>query len=470
VYDCLVRAGFFALLAVLAVACTASFRVPDLGGLYNRAAREQQATRNPIIVIPGILGSRLRDQETGRLVWGSFVGDYANPTRADGARLISLPMRDGAPLRELRDGAEAEEVLDRVRVSWLRLPIEQKAYFRLLASLGAGGYRDQSLAGFIDYGDDHFTCFQFPYDWRRDNVESAQQLHEFILEKRAYVAHELALRYGIENADVRFDIVAHSMGGLVTRYYLRYGAADLPDDGSVSSPTWAGARYVERAVLVGTPNAGAVDSLMSLVDGRDFSWILPTFSPSVLGTMPSLYQLLPRARHARVLTLSGAALDPLDLQLWERLQWGLAAPDQAEELERLLPYVSDAEARRGVALDHLAKSLSRARGFQRALDVPSAPPPGLSLHLIAGDSEPTDAVLEVDKRGELSVIAREPGDGTVLRTSAVLDERVGGAWSPGLVSPIAWERVTFLFRDHLGLTQDPAFTDNLLFMLLEEPR
>jgi len=30
--------------------------------------------------------------------------------------------------------------------------------------------------------------------------------------------------------------------------------------------------------------------------------------------------------------------------------------------------------------------------------------------------------------------------------------------------------VLFLFRDHLGLTQDPAFIDNLLYLLLEEPR
>ena len=42
---------------------------------------------------------------------------------------------------------------------------------QLLGVLGVGGYRDMDLglAGAIDYGTDHFTCFQFDYDWRRDN-------------------------------------------------------------------------------------------------------------------------------------------------------------------------------------------------------------------------------------------------------------------------------------------------------------
>jgi len=30
--------------------------------------------------------------------------------------------------------------------------------------------------------------------------------------------------------------------------------------------------------------------------------------------------------------------------------------------------------------------------------------------------------------------------------------------------------VHFVFTEHLDMTKDPAFTDNLLYMLLEEPR
>ena len=115
--------------------------------------------------------------------------------------------------------------LDRVVVNFGGYPIEQNTYAYILGVLGVGGYRDQQLheAGMVDWGDDHFTCFQFAYDWRRDLVESAKRLECFIKEKKRYVQEQIAIRFGIKDHDVQFNIVAHSMGGLVACYYLRYG-------------------------------------------------------------------------------------------------------------------------------------------------------------------------------------------------------------------------------------------------------
>lgn len=454
-------------LAAIALACSAGpGSGPRLGGLYGRAARQGDATRNPVIVIPGILGSKLRDAESGRVVWGAFIGTYANPSRGDGARLVALPMAEGRALAELRDGVEPTGVLDRVRVGILGLPVDLQAYLYILGALGVGGYRDQDLgeSGAIEYGPGHFTCFQFAYDWRRDNVENARRLHAFILAKRAYIAAQL----GRPEEGIKFDLVAHSMGGLLARYYLRYGTQDLPEDGSLPPLTWAGAATVERAVLVGTPNAGAVESFVQLVEGARLSFLLPRYPPAVLGTMPSIYQLLPRARHRAVLDAADpqGGLDLFEPELWERRGWGLAAPDQEEVLEALLPDVPDPAARRRIAREHLRKSLARAERFHAALDVPAEPPPGLSLHLFAGDAERTPAVAEADGAA-VRVAAWAPGDGTVLRSSALMDERVGRAWEPGLASPIRWSGVHFVFTDHLAMTRDPAFTDNLLFRLLE---
>ncbi len=163
--------------------------------------------------------------------------------------------------------------------------------------------------------------------------------------------------------------------------------------------------------------------------------------------------------------------DLFNADLWERMGWGLASPDQTGVLESLLPAVSDPAERRRVALDHLRKSLARARQFVTALDRPAVPPQGLELILLAGDARPTPAKLAVDARtGRTRVIAREPGDGTVLRSSALLDERQGGEWTPTLISPIPWDEVRFLFSGHFEMTKDPAFTDNVLYLLLEDPR
>ena len=103
------------------------------------------------------------------------------------ARLVALPMAEGVPLAELRDGVVPDGVLDRVHVSISGLPLEAAAYVNILAALGVGGYRDQTLGNLarVDYGAGHFTCFQFDYDWRRDLAENARRLAAFVREKRA---------------------------------------------------------------------------------------------------------------------------------------------------------------------------------------------------------------------------------------------------------------------------------------------
>jgi pimeloyl-ACP methyl ester carboxylesterase len=459
-------------LVLAPIACTTSLRPgPNLHGLYDRAAASNDAARNPIIVIPGVLGTVLRDTSSGRVVWGTFVGTYADPRRADGARLVALPMQRGTPIAELQDEVVPDKVLESVKVSLLGLPVEQHAYISILRTLGAGGYRDQDLgeAGAVDYGREHFTCFQFAYDWRRDNVENAKRLHEFILAKKAYVESELKRRYGIER-DVRFDIVAHSMGGLIASYYLRYGSADLPVDGGAPELTWAGAQHVARLVMVGTPNAGSLEALANLVEGMQLAFFLPRYAPAVVGTMPAIYQLLPRARHGAVIDAQGRRVDVFDPDTWRRFGWGLAASDD-DGLAELLPEVASRDERRAVALDHLEKVLERAQRFQAALDVPAEPPPGTTLHLFSGDAVATAAVARVDDSGRLEVVERAPGDGRVLRSSALMDERVGrDAWAPGLVTPIAWSDITFVFSDHLEMTRDPSFSDNILWRLLDAPR
>ena len=446
----------------------------DLQRIYGRAALHHDAQRNPVIVIPGITGTRLIQAGNGQVVWGAFGGGSADPRRPVGARLIALPMDLNRPLRDLTDDIVTDGVLDRVKVSLFGVPVELKAYAQILDTLGAGGYRDQqlALAGAVDYGDQHFTCFQFDYDWRRDNVENAARLQRFILEKREYVQGEYARRFGVGDADVKFDIVAHSMGGLVARYFLMYGDADLPDAGTPLAPSWAGARYVERAILVGTPNAGSIKALAQLVDGVDLGATLPRYEPAILGTMPAVYQLLPRARHGVLAAASGSAsIDLLDPDVWERYGWGLAAADQAELVSVLLPNVKDPQERRQIALDHQARCLRRAAAFHAALDAPAVPPAGLEFYLVAGDAAATPATAIVaEAAGRVKFVGYEPGDGTVLRSSALLDERTASDWQPELRSPIRWHGVHFLFRDHLGMTQDAEFSDNVLHLLLEKPR
>lgn len=271
-------------------------------------------------------------------------------------------------------------------------------------------------------------------------------------------------RYGREEP-VRFDLVAHSMGSLVARHYLYYGRESPPAEGV----PWKGAEGIEKVVLIAPPNAGSVDAVSRLVEGADYSFVLPHFEAAMLGTFPSVYQLLPRQRHGALAAADGIALDPLDLAVWKRNHWGLLDPAQAGVLAQLLPDVSDAAARAAIAEEHVAKSLQRAREVQEALDRPARVPPSLSLHLLAGDAVPTLAKYRVAADGRLQRDAMQPGDGLVTRASALLDERQGAHWQPRLNSPLDWKGVVFLQGDHLGLMDTPAFVDNLLYTLLEKP-
>ncbi len=463
--------GCAALTTIAALAACHGPPRADLAAIYNEPAQSIGDDRTPVLVIPGILGSRLENAETGQKVWGSFTYGAADADTPSGAREIALPMAKGVPLSELRDSAYSPGVLDLLVADitpFRRIRIG--AYVDILMTLAVGEYRDEELgnAGAVDYGGLHYTCFQYAYDWRRDISENATILHERILDAQAQVRIGRGMP---ADAPVRVDVTAHSMGGLVLRYYLRYGTAVLPEDGSLPELTWAGAENVRKAILIGTPNAGSAKALEQLVNGLNLNPLFPNYRPGVLGTMPAIYQLLPRDRHNAVIDIeSDEPVDVFDVETWQRYGWGLAGDRADGVLRWLLPDVETRAERREIALDHLTKCLARAEQFHRALDVPASIPPGTELSIFVGDAEPTLAVLGVRPDGRLRELEKRPGDDTVTRASALMDERVGRGYSAGLDSPVAWSRVQFVSADHLGLTRSPDFVNNLLYMLLEDPQ
>jgi len=488
---------FLLSLAVAACSTSPRDRHPLVRELYRDASRRE--VRNPVIVIHGILGARIEERASKRTVWGAFTGDYADPETKDGAALIALPMVPPASALDYDPATAAvaaTEPLGALRLDLLFSVISVNVYADILRTLGIGGFRDRVALdpNTPEYAEDHFTCHTFFYDWRRDNVENAIQLGRFIArtrtdidaKARAKVARLRAAKDAVSAAEAdeleawlahgyRFDLVAHSMGGLIAHYYLRYGATDLPADGSAPVVTWAGTREVDRLIQVGTPNFGAIDALRQLYEGFKPAFLLPRFDAAILGTMPSVYQLLPRTRHGVLLDESGkvADADLLDPRLWEENGWGLAAKDNDTVLAWLLPEEGDAAARHQRAVSYLRWCLQRARRFHAALDVPAPAPPRTRIYLFAADGEPTIARTVLQQRGDRLVptFASErcylPGDITVPRYSALADERTGSAYRPWLPSPLPWANVTFLSDDHIGLTRNPHFVDNMLFVLLE---
>lgn len=453
----------FPLLALLA-SCGPPHLSPNLGGIYNAAARQGNLDRNPIIVIPGILGSRLID-DRGRVVWGEFGGGAVDPSSSEGRRLLALPLSAaGWP----RDNVKADGALEQLKVS-LGFDFKFSAYSGMLRAFGVGGYLDPAKSDLsrIDYGPGHYTCFQFGYDWRRSCAENAASLGRFIEEKRSYVRSERLKRHG-RSGEVKFDIIAHSMGGLVARYYLMYGGRPLDPDGEMPV-TWAGARHVEKLVMVGTPNDGSIYPLQQLSGGFRLAPFLPEMDAAVIGTMPSLYELLPRAEQHAVIDRNSHPIPIETPAAWEALGWGLADPAQDKVLQDLLPEMATVSERRAAALAHLSKLLHNARAFHRAMGAPCNPPPGVELHAFAGDAVSTGSRAQVDAEGRPEIIDWIPGDGSVTRRAMLMDRRTGAEAGERLKSPIHWADANFIFADHIGMTHDPTFVDNVLHLLMERP-
>jgi pimeloyl-ACP methyl ester carboxylesterase len=359
---------------------------PDLAHIF-RPARELTG-KTPIIVIPGMLGSRLVNQRTGEKVW-----PRAHPKEDE----LSLPT--SPDLKQNRDEVVATEVVETAKLGF---PIPGiKVYEELTETLANhAGYR----RGDIDDpppGGDRDTFYLFAYDWRRDNAETAQLLSEKIARLKQRLGHP----------DLRFNLIAHSMGGLVARYYLMYGGEDVLERPE-AKVTWAGAADIDKLILVGSPNEGTMEAVRALVEGFPVaeSGLLPLFGKveaETAFTMPAAFQLLPH-RGSQELYDGGLRPVPTDLyevETWRRYGWAIFAPSYRQTLAKRMQKAHGTGWQ--VRFDnHLAEReaylrvvLARARLFAEALDKKADLANPLRVFLFAGDCERTPRAAVIVEEG-----------------------------------------------------------------------
>jgi pimeloyl-ACP methyl ester carboxylesterase len=334
---------------------------------------EQRKGKNPVIVIPGIMGSKLVNVKTDETVWVKL-----SESKNDD---LSLPVSPN--LLANRDDLVATDIVDRFKV--VRFLPGISVYSDLTDYLEKkAGYRRGNWA--IPLSDDYQdTYYIFAYDWRRDNVENARLLIQTI-EK---------LKVKLKKTDLKFDVIAHSMGGLITRYAAMYGTADLSEN---PKPTWAGAKHFDKVFLLGTPNEGSMNALETLNEGYSIDVpITGRIRPGYLNrevafTIPSVYQLLPHGKAARFYDEN---LRPLDLNIydpatWKKYGWTiLADKEYSAKLSK---------SKRLVAEKYFEVVLRRARLFHQALGVKTTLPKSLNLYVYGSDCKNTlnGAVVYLD--------------------------------------------------------------------------
>ena len=201
-----------------------------------------------------------------------------------------------------------------------------------------------------------FAVSLHAYDWRLGIEDSAASFAERLRQHRSE----------------RLAIVAHSMGGLVSR-----AALALP-----------GTQHVERVVLLGTPNLGSYAPVQALrgtyavvrkIARLDAATTAERLTAEVFNSFPSLYQMIPVA--------SGKGPDLLYPSAW---------PHSGPALRQPL--------------------FERARRFRERLA-----PADERFIAIAGVGQETVTAVSKGRDGFVYTVTRH-GDGTVPATSAALAE------------------------------------------------
>ncbi|HAI58502.1 MAG TPA: hypothetical protein DCM32_01295 [Xanthomonadaceae bacterium] len=417
---------------------------PDLAAVYARATENQR--QPPVVVIPGLMGTTLVDARSGEEYWPGPLSRLAFSDHAGLAR--SAP--EWIPEDRLRPGALIRE-LGGVDI-----------YGQLLGTLEGAGRFVAGTPG-EPPGDARRRYYTLAYDWRQPNIVAVRQLHALIDQ----------LRRDFDDPALRIDIIAHSNGGLIANYYLRYGPEDVLEQAG-PQPWVEGGKRVRRLAMLGTPNLGSVTSLRRLQHG--FRVGLRTVPIEALASFSTVFETLPHPRTAVVFDRHGRALalDLYDPVIWRDNRWSVFSP---EVETRVLRAAGDASAGR-VALAVLRadfeRNLRRGKRFNEALSQPF-PRNGLRIAAFGGDCELTPAGAVLETVGNRAVLAFEPkevhqpvagvdynalllapGDGLVTRASQ-------DAAALGFV-PL--RQTFFLCENHARLLANRYFQNNLLNFLL----
>lgn len=331
--------------------------------------RERVRMRDMIVLLPGIIGSVL--VKDGKDLWMPSYSAIFSALISRGKSLEPLMVvgDDDPALDDLGDGIIATKLIEDARLVPGFFKVD--GYNRLSEMIRGNFDVEQGSIDLQEHPYPPANYFEFPYDWRRDNKVSARKLAMFVRQRLSEWR-----KYAGDQSQV--ILVAHSMGGLVARYYLE---------------ALEGWKDCKALITFGTPFRGSVKALNFLVNGCDVG---PFQFTELAKSLTSIYQLLPIYRSVH------------------------ADGDLRRIIDVEIPRFNHDAARNALAFHHELIDLieSRKRSGNHAPYV---------LSPVVGQYQPTLQSAELFE-GELTVSERLPmefdpllahGDGTVPYLSAI---------------------------------------------------
>jgi pimeloyl-ACP methyl ester carboxylesterase len=211
-----------------------------------------------IVFLPGITGSVL--EKDGKVLWGNslpFFYDMVTGNPLAGLTLNAPDNRDD----DCGDGIVATRLVSNIQI----VP--------RLWKLGGYSIFSEKLQSRLPL-EAGKNFFEFPYDWRRDNRVSARKLATFCHDKLKI------WREASNNDQAKITIVAHSMGGIIARYFIE---------------CLEGWKTTRMLISMGTPYRGSLNALDSICNGaiQKIGGVTVADGTETFRSFQSVYQLLP---------------------------------------------------------------------------------------------------------------------------------------------------------------------------------
>jgi hypothetical protein len=255
--------------------------------------------RDVVVILPGIMGSVL--QKDGIDLWNFSGQALWQVIKTLGNRVQDLKLQGDDPNgKDIEDGIKPTSlVTDSFMIPGFGgLGKIIDGYNRTSAQI-TNNFQVTQGNIYDDPDDKAANLYHFPYDWRRDNRANAHILKR-LLDKRLKRWREFS-----GNQDAKVILVAHSMGGLISRYYLE---------------VLGGWKDCQALFTFGTPYRGSINAVNVLANGFKISGIDVVEVLKLKEVIPSLnsiYQLLPRYKALKIgnefYRLAGKDSYPVDL-------------------------------------------------------------------------------------------------------------------------------------------------------------
>jgi triacylglycerol esterase/lipase EstA (alpha/beta hydrolase family) len=218
--------------------------------------------RDLVVILPGITGSVL--QKDGKDIWNYSAQSVWQLIQTHGSSFDRLKLHGDNP--GTGDGITATSLVRGAHI----IPGLEKV-------LGGYHFTSQLIRDNFEVREGNILAetpanfFEFPYDWRLDNRINAKLLKTFL---------DRQLKLWRDNTgltDAKVILLAHSMGGLISRYYLE---------------VLEGWQDCKALFTFGTPYRGSINAIDFLANEQKMLKLVDL--TDVLRSLPSLYQLLPR--------------------------------------------------------------------------------------------------------------------------------------------------------------------------------